>query len=154
VAAGGAAVVLLALAVAVGRDAGRSAPAPPPATTGPACPTTGPDLDGDGCVEPVQVRGVVVATDGRRWRVGEGGDLAAVADWDCDGRATAAVVRPATGEVWVYDGWAGAGRTVTARRPGPTAPGATEVRAVPGPSGCVRLEVTTAGGDRRLLDLG
>jgi hypothetical protein len=86
--------------------------------------------------------------------VGGAADLAAVADWDCDGRATAAVVRPTTGEVWVYDRWASDGEQVTAR-PGPTAPGAVAARAVPdpGPGSCERLEVTTAEGGRRRLDL-
>jgi hypothetical protein len=101
--------------------------------------------------QPATVADGVVTIGDERWRVGEAGDLVAVGDWDCDARATAAVVRPATGEVWVYDSWASAGRPLTAR-PGPAVPGATAARAVAG-SGCARLEVTTAAGDRRLVDL-
>lgn len=153
--AGVAGVALLGLTVAVLRDGGGSdaRPALPPATTAAPCRAAGSvDLDGDGCPDGVTVRDGVVAAGEHRWRVGEDGDLAAVADWDCDGRATAAVVRPATGEVWVYDGWATADRPLTAR-PGPAAPGATAARAVPGRPGCDRLEVTTADGGRRVLDL-
>jgi hypothetical protein len=156
VATGLAAVVLLGLAAAVVLDGG--SPASPPhrsTTTGAACPAppaSAVDLDGNGCAEPVSVRAGVVTAGDRRWRVGDAADLAAVADWDCDRRATAAVVRPATGEVWVYDAWASDGEEVTAR-PGPAAPGAVTARAAPRRSGCARLEVTTAEGGRRLLDL-
>jgi hypothetical protein len=104
----------------------------------------------------VAVRDGVVHADGTRWRVGEPADLAAVADWDCDGRATAAVVRPATGEVWVYDDWVPAGATATAR-PVPAVPGlvgAASARPVVDDEGCARLEVATAGGERRSLVLG
>lgn len=157
VATGLAAVVLLGLAATVVLDGG--SPVSPPrrttTTAEPSCsspPGSAVDLDGDGCAEPVSVRAGVVTAGDRRWRVGDAADLAAVADWDCDGRATAAVVRPATGEVWVYDGWASDGEEVAAR-PAPAAPGAVAARPVPGPGGCGRLEVTTAEGGRRLLDL-
>jgi hypothetical protein len=157
VASGVAALVLLVVAVSVLRDGGGSAAAPArPVTTRASCPRAGgpaADLDGDGCPEALSVASGVVTAGDRRWRVGDPGDLSAVADWDCDGRASAAVVRPATGQVWIYDDWATASRPVTAR-PGPTAPGATAARAVPGRAGCARLEVTTSDGGRQLLDLG
>ena len=150
------ALALLAVAVATWRagDGSVPPPAPPTTTAAPACaaaPRSAADLDGDGCPEAVAVAGGVITAGDRRWRVGETEDLIAVGDWDCDGRATAAVVRPTTGEAWVYDGWATAARPVTAR-PGPGAPGATAVRAVAG-GDCARLEVTMATGGRRLLDL-
>lgn len=50
---------------------------------------------------------------GARYAVGDPGDAVAVADWDCDGIATPAVVRPSSGEVFVFDGW-GADVEVTA----------------------------------------
>jgi hypothetical protein len=156
VATGLAAVGLLGLAATMLLDGSGSAPPPGrPATTGAPCPSPpapAADLDGDGCAEPLSVRAGVVTAGDRRWRVGDAADLAAVADWDCDGRATAAVVRPVTGEVWVYDAWASDGEEVTAR-PGPAAPGAVAARPVAGPGGCGRLEVTTAAGERRRLDL-
>jgi hypothetical protein len=161
-----AAGLLLALAVAVAREPGgtaarRAEPATTTTTTtvaAPSCgggPASGPDVDGDRCPDDVAVQAGVVTADGARWRVGEPADLAAVADWDCDGRATAAVVRPATGEVWVYDGWAPAGATATAR-PVPAVPdlaGAATARAVVDDEGCARLEVATGSGVRQLLEL-
>ncbi len=130
VVAGVSAVVLLGLTVTVVRGARgpEAAPVRPATTvtTRPPCPAASPtavDLDGDGCGEAVAVRAGVVTAGERRWQVGEPDDLAAVGDWDCEGPATAAVVRPATGEVWVYDRWASADRPVTAR-PGPAAMGA------------------------------
>ena len=51
-----------------------------------------------------------------------------VGDWDCDGVHTAALLRPATGEVFVFDAWAGPGVDLTARRVG-RVPGATGLSA-------------------------
>lgn len=48
----------------------------------------------------------VLEHDGRRFAVGRPGDVAVVGDWDCDGEGTPALVRPATGEVFVFDTWA------------------------------------------------
>ena len=39
------------------------------------------------------------------WRVGESGDLAAVADWNCDGEATLGVYRPSSGSWFVFSSW-------------------------------------------------
>jgi hypothetical protein len=64
------------------------------------------DHDGDGCPSAVVVDDGVVVVDGTRYGVGRPGDRLAVGDWDCDGAATVAAVRPATGEVFVFDGWA------------------------------------------------
>lgn len=74
----------------------------PPVPTGRAA-----DVDGDGCEEPIQVSAGVVEVAGDRWQIGEPTDLAVVADWDCDGAATPVVIRPATGEVWLFPTWAG-----------------------------------------------
>ena len=52
--------------------------------------------------------------DGRTWQVGEPGDLVVTAAWGCGSEATAAVVRPASGEVWVFGGWAAAGEELAA----------------------------------------
>lgn len=40
------------------------------------------------------------------WRVGESGDIAAVADWNCDGEATLGVYRPSSGSWFVFSSWA------------------------------------------------
>jgi tRNA A-37 threonylcarbamoyl transferase component Bud32 len=64
------------------------------------------DVDGDGCPEAVSIDGAQVVVDGARYDVGAPGDAVAVADWDCDGSDTPAVVRPSTGDVFVFDAWA------------------------------------------------
>lgn len=61
----------------------------------------------DGCVEPVTVDGTKVVVGTRRFDVGRPGDLVVLGDWDCDGGATPAVLRPSTGEVFVFSTWAG-----------------------------------------------
>ena len=93
--------------------------------------------------EPVEVEGTEVRSGGHRWRVGEPGDLVAVGDWDCDGTATPAVVRPATGRLYLFDAWATEDATTTAA-PGPVVPaGVTHIDAV----GCGRADVRTAAGE-------
>ena len=46
-----------------------------------------------------------VSVDGNEFTIGDPGDHVALGDWRCDGRPTAALVRPSTGEVFVFDGW-------------------------------------------------
>jgi hypothetical protein len=86
-----------------------------------------------------------------RYRVGSPGDLLAVGDWDCDGTATPAVVRPADGSVWSFADWAPAGSPVTAEPVGWAASPAT-VAVAAGPDGCDRLAVTTTAGRTVLID--
>jgi hypothetical protein len=52
-----------------------------------------------------QVDGNVVLYGAHRFEVGEPGDVVVVGDWDCDGTATPAVLRPASGEVFVFPSW-------------------------------------------------
>lgn len=56
--------------------------------------------------QPVLIDGTTVSVGSVRFAVGAPGDQVAVGDWDCDGRITAAVLRPPTGEVFLFDGWA------------------------------------------------
>lgn len=51
---------------------------------------------------------------GRVYAVGEPGDSVAVGDWRCDGNDAAAVLRPATGDVFVFSGWAEPGADLVA----------------------------------------
>jgi hypothetical protein len=67
------------------------------------------DPDGDGCPSPVTIEPGVVEVDGVRYGVGLPGDTLAIGDWDCDGSATVVAVRPTTGEVFVFGGWAAPG---------------------------------------------
>ncbi|CAN5734333.1 hypothetical protein BH10ACT1_BH10ACT1_00620 [soil metagenome] len=79
-----------------------------PADRAPVCPATPGselDLDRDGCPDPYQVDGTSIIVDGQRWTVGEAGDEVALGDWNCDGEATPALLRPATGEVFLFVRW-------------------------------------------------
>ncbi|MGH9213896.1 MAG: hypothetical protein ACRD2C_24975 [Acidimicrobiales bacterium] len=142
-------------------DVGAQEPvAAPPASTAarPCAPTDAPpgagtqaDIDGDGCLEAVVVRDGVVETAGQRWAIGAPGDLVAVGDWDCDGRATPAVYRPASGDVFVFADWAGADQPLTVEATAQVLGGRGLTRASPGPADstaapCDRLSVDLATG--------
>lgn len=139
---GGAAAVLVpagASATADERDVAQPAPTCPPVLADLAA-----DVDGDGCAEAVdwQPSAAEIAyagADGEllRFRVGQPGDALALGDWDCDGTATAAVVRSGTGETFVFDGWAAAGETLVAEAGPVLARGAAP--AVVRDGGCDRL---------------
>ncbi len=85
------------------------APAAPTPVTWPArCSLpdpTGPDVDGDGCPEPIQLDGRTATIGNVTVTLGTEGDLVALGDWDCDGVATPALLRPTTGEVFVFADW-------------------------------------------------
>lgn len=81
------------------------------------------DVDGDGCEEGIVIDAGVVQVEEKRYQIGEAGDAVTVIDWDCDGEATPAVLRPGTGEVFVFDHWATADEEVEATLIG-EAPGA------------------------------
>lgn len=70
----------------------------------------------------------VVMFDGRRYRVGDSGDLVAVGDWDCDGTSTVAIITSGSDAVQVFDEWATAATPATARTIGHV-PGATSISA-------------------------
>jgi hypothetical protein len=92
----------------------------------------------------VRVSGNVVERGGERWTVGRPGDLVVVGDWDCDGLGTPAVLRPSTGEVWLFPRWS-AGGAPEAGRSAATVAGATGIR-VRRAAACDRLVVTSADG--------
>ena len=52
-----------------------------------------------------QETGAVLEHGGRRYVVGAPGDFVQTGDWDCDGQATPAIVRPSTGHVVLFDAW-------------------------------------------------
>lgn len=88
----------------------------------------------------------VLTFEGARYAVGRPGDAVALGDWSCTGRPTPVVVRPATGEVFAFDGWPEPGRDVTARSLGRVerAWGARANRA--GANGCDDVEVLRSEG--------
>ncbi len=103
------------------------------------------DTDADGCPEALEWNdGVLVAGD-RRWAVGQAGDRVATADWSCSGRATLALLRPATGDVFVFDQWAQADHDLVARVAG-RVEGGFALRAAELGAGCPRLAVERGNG--------
>lgn len=82
------------------------APEPPPPPVGcNAQAAPGPDVDGDGCPDPVTLDGRIAQVGSVRVELGDDGDLVALGDPDCDGVVTPALLRPGTGEVFVFDEW-------------------------------------------------
>lgn len=70
------------------------------------------DVRGDGCPVPVHIEmpaadrptAAVYSPDGD-WTVGTLDDLIAIGDWDCDGRATVAIIGTTTGVVSFFGSW-------------------------------------------------
>jgi hypothetical protein len=160
-AAGVAALGALCCVVIGGRVLnGEGAPAPPrraasPFTPGPPpCPAVDADLhvdvDGDGCDEPVSFANGVLTVGATRMRLGAPGDEVAVGRWSC-AAATLALLRPSTGELFRFDGWATAGRSVAAIAIG-RVEGAVGVHASDRDGGrCDDLVVTRSSGPPVLL---
>jgi hypothetical protein len=90
------------------------------------CPSVGApraDVDHDGCPETVRVTGNVIVAGAARFEIGVRGDLVSIGDWDCDGSATPAIVRPSTGDVFVFRSWAAPDDRITLQ-PTTNVPGA------------------------------
>ncbi len=66
--------------------------------------------------------------EGRRYGLGQPGDLAVLGDWDCDGTQTPALFQSATETVAVFNRWPAPGESADADYVGP-APGATAIDA-------------------------
>jgi hypothetical protein len=92
----------------------------PPATTI-ACPhpagAPSADVDGDGCPEEVTVDHAIVIVGDKHFQLSiDPNDQVLIGDWDCDGAATAAVLRVGTGVVEVFDTWPTPTAPATARQ--------------------------------------
>ncbi|WCO65606.1 hypothetical protein PO878_13965 [Iamia majanohamensis] len=136
---------------------GAPTPRPEPAPD-PSCPPVAAagaaDVDGDGCPDAVRVEAERVTAAGTTWVVGRPGDAVAVADWDCDGTATVASLRPSTGEVFVFDRWVAPGDELTVPA-ATTVPGARDLAAVdPDGDGCAELTATRPDGPPVAVPLG
>jgi hypothetical protein len=99
----GAGIVLVLLGVTGLRDEGSvaaiSRTAPPPSTT--------PDTSAASSSSAAHIEdGGIIAVGTQRFAAGGPGDRVAVGDWNCDGVATPAVLRPASGALFVFDEWA------------------------------------------------
>jgi len=103
------------------------------------------DVDGDGCREAVVVDGSTISAGSARWTLGEPGDLVAVGDWECDGQHAPALLRPATGDVFVFPGWAAEREPLTVEAHD-RLPGAVGIRAKPAEGRCDELVVDLGSG--------
>lgn len=63
------------------------------------------DVDDDGCPDPVVIEGTTITVGNIVFRAGVEDDDVVVGDWRCTGLVTPGVVRPATGEVFLFDHW-------------------------------------------------
>ncbi len=71
----------------------------------------GVDIDGDSCPDHIEIAGQFITVGNLTYQVGLPQDRLAVGDWDCDGRATALLLRPSTGELFEFSAWALPGET-------------------------------------------
>ena len=69
-------------------------------------------IDEAGIAVSIQEAAAVLEHGGRRYAVGAVGDFVETGDWDCDGRVTAAIVRPGTGGIVLFDAWPEPGKTI------------------------------------------
>jgi hypothetical protein len=123
--------------------------------TAPRCPDVAwpaADVDHDGCQEAVRVDGRTVEAGASRWVLGEPGDVVAVGSWDCSGSAFPALLRPATGDVFVFRTWAAAGEPVTVESRH-RVDGARDIRAEPVADGCDALVIERATGEDTVVEV-
>lgn len=62
-------------------------------------------IDADGCPDPVSIDGTTITAGGVVFRAGEADDHVSVGDWTCSGAVTPGIVRPSTGEVFLFQRW-------------------------------------------------
>ncbi|HEX7094390.1 MAG TPA: hypothetical protein VF183_00805 [Acidimicrobiales bacterium] len=116
-----------------------------PATTGGTTPTPSPDASAGDTTGAVRFH-----ADGATFAVGRAGDSVVAGDFDCDGVTGAALLRPDTGEVYVFDRLATPDAPVTGRLVA-TMPGGVALEAVAQPSGCDALVMRHADGSPQVL---
>lgn len=131
-----------------------TSPAPTPTTAPPCPPPTGAgvaDVDGDGCPEDVTIDGERVTVDGTTWVAGRPGDTVVVGDWDCDGIATVASLRPSSGEVFLFPRWSASGEDLTVG-PATTVADARTLQAVVTGDGCHDLVAIDSSGTPTVVE--
>jgi len=145
-----AATTVAALTLDLGPGGGADAPRAEAPPAPPGCPPVAApaaDVDGDGCRDGLAVDGATVDAGVARWTLGEPGDVVAVGDWDCDGDASAALLRPTSGDVFVFPTWAAVDEPLTVS-PVRRVAGGVGIRALAErDTGCDGLVVDVSGGD-------
>ncbi|MEX1177438.1 MAG: serine/threonine-protein kinase [Nitriliruptor sp.] len=76
-----------------------------------------------------------------RYQLGEPGDVLLVGDWDCDGGQSPGLYRPATGEAFTFDGFAGEGGELESRPARDTGVPDGDPVVTTGEDGCDRIDV-------------
>jgi hypothetical protein len=89
---------------------------------------------------PVVNDGRIIVVGTRRFVAGVAGDRVTVGDWNCDGVETLALLRPATGALFVFEEWASEGADLSVS-PTRTIVGAVDVLARDRGDGCSTLVV-------------
>ena len=79
----------------------------------PLAPAPATDGAGTEAAVSLQQAAAVLEHGGRRYAVGATGDFVETGDWTCDGQATAAIVRPSTGGIVLFDVWPDPGETIS-----------------------------------------
>ena len=141
------AVIAVALVTFVGGSDGEAEVAAAATTSTTPAPTTTSTVTRPTLVwPPPPADPVIVEADGARYEVGRPGDEVVLGDWDCDGTSTPALLRPSTGDVFVFADWADAGRDITVEAT-TQLPGASAITAEDDDGdGCHHLVVLTPAG--------
>ena len=142
-AVGAAVVAVAALIVGTAALAGypRSSAAAPEDCGSAAAP--GPS--GDGCAPPDSASGPVLTTGEGRFEAGTTGDVIALGDWDCDSVATPALLRPESGDIFVFNEWPDLGEPIESK-PVTRDRDVVAIEAEAGPDDCDRLMTRDANG--------
>lgn len=99
-------------------------------------------LDPSGCAATAVWFGNVLSVDRpdggppARFALGQPGDDLVLGDWDCSARATLALYRPSTGEVFYFGGWATTGKPLLSQRVARTGVLYGQPRVEKRPAGC------------------
>lgn len=102
------------------------------------------DIDGDGCGDNVELGDSTIKVNDETFTVGNPGDSLAIGRWKCTSGQHLALLRPSTGQVYVFDNWPARGETASPRQV-ETIKGARSIASASAKS-CDRIAVTTARG--------
>ena len=137
-------MIVLAVVIGLTRHVGEPASGVPAATAA-TDPAPGP------AVKPVGARPALRFTaGGAEYEVGVLGDQIVVADWTCTGEPSAVLLRPSTGEVFLFASLPAAAETLTGRRLA-TVPDATELITTATDRACPEVAVKNRGGTTHVI---
>jgi hypothetical protein len=102
---------------------------------------------------PVVAHDGVLTVGSTRYSIGRPGDEVVAADWGCRGSVRALVLRPDSGELFVFTGWATAGHDLTAESAGRVTPGSHLATATDG-RGCPVADAVAPAGRTARVDPG